>query len=155
MKNTDLIIGDYFYLNNNPDNIYMITETGNNYVPLLTSADLSLAPEIGSYCSITPDDKIHYLPNFHFLTPTIIDFFDIFTDGFPFNNNTMFKQGDYWIYNNNLYLTLGKCLHLIVHSKNPDLIGTLSNTYYDLKYAHSATFKPDFDWTKPEKEYIK
>lgn len=146
MKNTDLIIGDYFALANSPNEIYMITEAGINNAPLLTTNNPALTNYIGTYFSIKPEDKINYIPKFHFLTPTLIDFFSVFTKGFPFNNSTMFKQGDYWIYNDNLYLTLSKNLHLIVHSKNPDLIGTLSREYYDLHYTHSTTFKPDFNW---------
>lgn len=149
MKNTDLITGDYFYLNNDFSCIYMITEAGTNYAPLLTTNNPILAPYIGAYFPIKLKDKINYSPNFHFLSPTLIDYYDIFKytvgSGEPITADS-FQQGDYWIFNNNLNLKLSEHLNLIVHSKNPDLIGTFVKDNWHLEYKHSTTFKPDFNW---------
>lgn len=67
----------------------------------------------------------------------------------------MFKQGNFWIFNDNLYLTINeyKHLNLIIHSKNPDLIGTITQEYYDLHYERSQVFKSDFIWPMPEGEF--
>lgn len=156
MRNTDLITGDYFYLNNNPNNIYMITEAETNYAPLLTTNNPVLTNYIGAYFSIKPEDKITYLPNFHFLSPTLVDFYNIFKftvgTGLPRSTDD-FKQGDYWIFNNNLNLKLSEHLNLIVHSRNPDLIGTFIKDNWYLEYAYSGTFRPDFNWIKPEGDF--
>lgn len=157
MKNTDLITGDYFALADanasNPNNIYMIAENGgNNYAPLITTNNPSMKNRIGDYFPIESTNEINYIPYFHFLLPTTVDIYSPFKHGFPFNNSHMFKQGNFWIFNDNLYLTINeyKHLNLIIHSKNPDLIGTITQEYYDLHYERSQVFKSDFIWLMPE-----
>lgn len=153
MNNSNLLTGDYFYLNNDPNYIYITTEVGINYAPLLTTNNPAFTSYIGTYFHIKPEDKINYLPNFHFLTPTAVDIFRTLTNlnGEPMNSDNL-RQGDFWIFGDNLNLKLSDHLTLIVHSKNPDLIGTLVRDSQFLQYETTHVFRPDYHWLTPEKE---